>query len=418
MGIRALLVQRRLPYEKNMLYELRELAEAAGYEIVGEVEQVRVSDSSYNIGKGKVEEIADIIREKCVEKVIFFNELKPVQAYKLRKKWKVDVIDRYELILEIFARRAGSREAKLQIELAKLRRELSMIKEWINLAKRGELPGFMGGGRYAFDAYYKHTISRISKIEEELSKIRLWKNLRFKRRKVSGIYSISLTGYTGAGKTTLFNALTGLKEYVDGKPFATLSTKSRKIRIEGIPVVISDTIGFIDSLPPLLMDAFYTTLGELMYSDLILMIVDISEREEEVRRKIETSLDVLSKLGIFREKIIMVANKIDKNSGSLERKLKIVRKYHDKVIPLSALKKIGIEELKGTILRSLPELSDAVIKVKENEKTIINKLEENCHIYSVSEYNGDLQLLVKGKKEWLRALKGKVGVENVILLNQ
>ncbi len=417
MSTRALLIQRRMPKERSMLYELRELAEAAGYEVVGEVEQVRVPDSSYNIGKGKVEEIADIIKKKDVEKVIFFNELKPVQAYKLRKKWKVDVIDRYELILEIFAKRAGSKEAKLQIELARLKRELSIIKEWINLAKRGEFPGFMGGGRYAFDAYYKHATSRISKIEEELEKIRKWKNLRFKRRKVSGVYSISLTGYTGAGKTTLFNALTGLNEYVDGKPFATLSTKSRRIKIEGIPVVISDTIGFIDSLPPLLMDAFYTTLGELAYSDLILMVVDISENEEEVKRKIETSLDVLSKLGIFREKVIVVANKIDKELNNLGKKLEIIRRYHSKVIPLSALKRIGFEELKDNILRNLPELSDAIIKVKEGDKIIVSKLEENCHIYSISEYNGYLELLVKGRREWLKTLRGKAGIENVLLLN-
>ncbi|RLE83975.1 MAG: hypothetical protein DRJ41_03945, partial [Thermoprotei archaeon] len=144
MKRRVLLVQRRRREERNMLYELRELAEAAGYRVVGEIEQVRAPDSSYNIGIGKVREIARIIKDKGVNKVIFFNELKPVQAYKLRKEWGIDVIDRYELILEIFAKRAGSREAKLQIELAKLKRDLSMTKEWINLAKRGELPGFMG----------------------------------------------------------------------------------------------------------------------------------------------------------------------------------------------------------------------------------------------------------------------------------
>ena len=410
-------MQRRRREERNMLYELRELAEAAGYRVVGEIEQVRAPDSSYNIGIGKVREIARIIKDKGVNKVIFFNELKPVQAYKLRKEWGIDVIDRYELILEIFAKRAGSREAKLQIELAKLKRDLSMTKEWINLAKRGELPGFMGGGRYAFDAFYRHVTSRISKIEEELKKIRTWKNYRFVRRRRSGLYSISLTGYTGAGKTTLFNSLTGLNGYVDGKPFATLSTKSKRVKIHGIPMLISDTIGFIDSLPQPLMDAFYTTLGELSYSDIILLVVDISEEENEVRRKLETSLDTLSQLGITLESIILVANKIDNVPGDLNRKLELVREYSRNVVPLSALKGLGLEELKNNIVARLPKLSEALVTIRKDEKNLVRTLEENCHVCEIRDANGYLTLKVRGRRELLETFRGRVGKENIVLLS-
>ncbi len=308
---RAVLVQRRLPGERSLLYELRELVEAAGYSVAGEVEQVRHEDPKYNLGRGKVLELKSLVRRSGSDTVVFFNELRPSQAYNLRKKLGVEVKDRFEIILEIFAQRAGSREAKLQIELARLKRELSFAKEYISLAKRGELHGFLGGGKYAVDTYYTYVSRRIARIERELRRIRRQKNLRWKRRVSAGLYSVSLTGYTGAGKTTLFKALTGREGYVDGKPFATLSTLSKRIEIEGLPILVSDTIGFIDSLPDALFDAFYTTLGENTLADLIVLVIDVSEPESEVRRKLLASLSTLLNLAIPRGRILIAANKID-----------------------------------------------------------------------------------------------------------
>lgn len=357
-----ILVERRVRGEKSLLAELRLLAEAAGYEVVGVVTQVRGPDPRYNIGSGKVKELAQLVKETGARKVIFFNELKPHQAYSLAKELGVEVIDRFDLILEIFAKRAGSREAKLQIELAKLRRELSFARERLRLAKLGELHGYMGGGEYAIEVYYKHVKRRIAKIERELAKLRALKGVRWERRSLEGgLYYVALTGYTGAGKTTLFHALTGYNGYVDGKPFATLSTKLKRIELDGKPLVVSDTVGFIDCLPPQLLDAFYTTLGEIVLADLVLLVYDASEELVEVERKLAASLSVLQSLGISKARVLAVANKVDivENGDALREKLAVASGKGLDVVPVSALRGLGLAELKKKILERLPASAPA-----------------------------------------------------------
>ncbi len=401
-GRRVVLVQRRRKDEKSMLYELRELAESAGYQVVAEIEQLRPPDPKYNIGRGKVEELKNLVYRLGVDKVIFFNDLKPSHAYNLRKKLGVDVIDRFELILEIFARRAGSREAKLQIELARLKRELSFAREYINLTKRGELHGFLGGGKYAVDAYYLYVNSRITKIERELEKIRRQKNSRWKKRVKAGLYTVALTGYTGAGKTTLFNKLTGQNMYIDGKPFATLSTVSRRIKIFGLPVLLSDTIGFIDSIPETLFDAFYTTLGETSLADLLLLVIDISEPLEEIRRKLLASISTLYSLTIPKTKILLVANKIDAvSSMELEERRDMLMKFTSNYVEISALYEKGLEKLKRKIYEMLPERTRGQIYVNTSTgRRIIKELEKKFKIVKVVPVNEDLLLLeIEGRRE-------------------
>jgi len=179
------------------------LAETADYTIVGKVEQVREPDSRFQIGTGKVEELAQLVKETEAQKLIFDNRLKPVQAYNLSKATGVEAIDRFQLILEIFARRATTREAKLQIQLAKLRYELTRAKEKVRLARMEEQPGFMGLGAYEVDVYYETVKRQIQTIREKLRKIRKKRVLHRQRRTELGFSSISLAGYTNAGKTLL-----------------------------------------------------------------------------------------------------------------------------------------------------------------------------------------------------------------------
>ena len=397
---RVILVERLSPGQKSLLYELEELAESLGYEVVGKLTQIRAPDSAYQIGRGKVKELAALVREKNANRVIFFNELKPTQVHNLEKELKVEVIDRFQLILEVFAKRAGSREAKLQIELARLKRELPFIREMLHRAKSGEYPGFMGGGEYAIDTYYKHVVRRIARIERELEKLRKRRNSYWVKRKETGIPTLALVGYTGAGKTTLYRRMTGIQRYSDGKPFATLSTKTSRAEILGRKMLVTDTIGFIDSLPPLLLEAFYTTLGESLYADLLILVVDISEEEEEIARKIKASYDVLAQLGIPSNRIIIAANKIDKiTSHKIEQAVSLLKVYSTSVVPISALKSLGLEALYKTILEKLPGLTVVKVKIPLNRIELLKLSSKYLYIHSLRVENHSLILTVEGKAE-------------------
>jgi len=409
---RVILVERLSPGQKSLLYELEELAESLGYEVVGKLTQIRASDSAYQIGRGKVKELAALVREKSANRVIFFNELKPTQVHNLEKELKVEVIDRFQLILEVFAKRAGSREAKLQIELARLKRELPFIREMLHRAKSGEFPGFMGGGEYAIDTYYKHVVRRIARIERELEKLRKRRDSYWVKRKEAGIPTLALVGYTGAGKTTLYKHMTGVQRYSDGKPFATLSTKTSRVEILGRKMLVTDTIGFIDSLPPLLLEAFYTTLGESLYADLLILVVDISEDKEEIIRKIEASYDVLTQLGIPPSRIIIAANKIDKvTNRRVEQMVSILKIYSSSVVPISALKGLGIKSLYESILKNLPGLAVVEVKVPLNKVKLLGLPSKYLYIRSLRTENHHLILIVEGKIEAISKILRKLSLK-------
>jgi GTP-binding protein HflX len=399
------------PGDLALFRELRDLANAAGYIIVGEIIQKRKrEDPKYNIGRGKISELKKLVEDKKPLKIIFLNNLKPSQAYNLAKELGIEVIDRYELILEIFAKRAGSKESLLQIELAKLKRELSFAKEYINLSKRGELHGFLGGGKYAVDSYYTYISSRIAKIEEELDKIRKIKNMRYNKRVELGLYTVSLAGYTGAGKTTLFNTLTNEKGYIDGKPFATLSTLSRKVKLQGYPVIITDTIGFIDSLPESLLDAFYTTLRETIISDVILLVVDLTDPIPEIRRKLSTSIDTLLSLGINISKVLVVGNKIDKATGEeLREKEKLLQNTGLEYVLVSATKRIGIHSLVEKVVEMLPDkLREKIIISEDQSRDLLEEILEKCKVISFTGL-ADRRLLleIEGRRPIISKIKAR-----------
>jgi len=347
-------VQRRLSNEHSSLNELKSLAESAGYTIVDEIEQVREQDPSYQIGRGKAIELADTVTEKGAEKTIFDNELKPVQAYNLAKVTGVEAIDRFQLILEIFVRRASTLEAKLQIELAKMRRELSRAKERVRLAKMEEQPGFMGLGMYEVDLYYEEVKRRINTIQEKLRRIRRKRGLHRARRLELGFSSVSLAGYTGAGKSSIFNVLAEEKVPVDAGLFTTLSTTTRVVSLSEKKILLTDTVGFIDRLPLTLIQAFHSTLEETILSDLILLVVDISEPIEEIERKLSCSLDTIEKIGATGIPIVTALNKIDLLlENEMQNKTNIINELAPNPVPVSALQKTNMSLLKHEMLKHI-----------------------------------------------------------------
>jgi GTP-binding protein HflX len=291
--------------------EIQELARTAGYDIVYVVTQKRARpDPNTFLGKGKVKELKELLMERPFEAIVLNGEAKPSHHYNLESLFKVVCVDRIRLILDIFATRANSREARLQVEKARLRYETPLLKEWIHNAKAGEHPGFMGGGEYAIDIYYDLVKSRMKGIDDELEEIRRDSGTRRKHRSRRGLEVVSLAGYTNAGKSSLMRAITGEDVLVEDRMFSTLSTTTRKMS-GSKDVLITDTIGFLKDLPHFMIESFRTTLEEIFNSDLILLVVDSTEDLQHVEEKLITSKEIL----IPRtdpSNIIIIFNKIDK----------------------------------------------------------------------------------------------------------
>lgn len=408
---------RREPFEKPCLDELKSLAEAAGYEVVGVIEQVRPPHPRYNIGPGKVKELAKMVKELGAEKIIFGNDLKVTQIYNLAKETGVEVIDRFQLILEIFVRRASTREAKLQIELARLQYELAHAREKVRLAKMGEQPGFHGLGRYEADVYYNEIKRRIHKIQEKLREIRGLRQIHRLRRVELGLPLISLAGYTNSGKSTLFNALARESVPTGPEVFTTLSTTTRIMDLFGEKAFITDTVGFIDRLPITLIEAFYSTLEEITYSDLILLVVDISDSIDEVMRKFNASLDVLRKIDAIGIPTIVALNKIDLLSREeLEERVKrLSADYANmKFVPISALYGINIDLLKTEIAKNLKRYENLALIMPLNQEafSILSWIYDNARVYRIAYNNDSLEIYFsapQGLAEKVKGLVEKIG---------
>jgi len=328
--------------------------------VVDSIEQIRKPNPSYQIGDGKAKELAELVANKKIEKTIFDNELKPIQVYNLAKTTGVEVADRFQLILEIFAQRASTAEAKLQIQLAKLRYELPRAKEKVRLARISEQPGFMGLGKYEVDLYYETMRRQIYSIRSKLKKIRKKRQLHRARRLELGFSSISLAGYTNAGKSSLFNALAEETATVDQGLFTTLSTTTRAITLSKRKVLLTDTVGFIDRLPLTLIEAFHSTLEETLFSDLILLVVDISEPHAEIERKLTCCLDTIQKIGASRVPIITAFNKTDLLcENEVQHKIESLNEITSNAVPISALYKSNMNSLKQEITGHLKEYIQA-----------------------------------------------------------
>jgi GTP-binding protein HflX len=334
-----------------------------------------------------------MVKDLKADKVCFGNELKIIQIYNLAKITGVEIIDRLQLILEIFVRRASTKEAKLQIELARLRYELANAKEKVRLAKMGEQPGFHGLGKYEADVYYETISRQLHKIQEKLMEIRRTREIHRARRIKLGFPMISLAGYTNSGKSTLFNALTKESVPVDSSVFTTLSTTTRVTEIFGEKVFVTDTVGFIDRLPITLVEAFRSTLEETIFSDLILLVVDVSEPLDEILRKLSASLETIREIGAAGIPTIVLLNKIDLLSeNELKEKIEKLNKIFDlKFVPISALYGTNMDLLKNEIASVLKRYIDSsfIIPISQEAFSFLSWVFENAKVHNVM-YNDHL----------------------------
>lgn len=313
-GERAILVQLALPGvdAEKALAEFKELALSAQAEIMACVTGARATpEAKYYVGLGKAQEIQELVAAHDAEIVLINHELSPSQERNLERLFQCRVVDRSGLILDIFAQRARTFEGKLQVELAQLEHiSTRLIRGWTHLERQKGGIGLRGPGETQLETDRRLLRERIKSIHKRLEKVRRSRDQNRRARQKAALPTVSLVGYTNAGKSTLFNALTGEQIYVADQLFATLDPTMRKLELQGAgPVILTDTVGFIRDLPHQLVEAFRATLEETEEANLILHVIDISD--SFWRENVAAVEQVLAEIGVTDIPVIHVFNKID-----------------------------------------------------------------------------------------------------------
>lgn len=337
-------------YEKSLEEELSLVKTAYG-DLSG-FRIVKGSNPKTYLSSSVIEELSG----RDFEKLVVMDTLKPSQLVNLARSLRRDVVDRIMVILEIFAIHAGSREAQLQIELARLRHMLPLVKEAIRYAKLGELHGFLGAGRYGYEKYYLMLKRREARVRRDIQRLREIRNVRRKARLEAGYPHVAIVGYTCAGKTSLFNVITGLSKPVGPEPFTTLTPKAYRVSYRDLDFILVDTVGFIRDIPPEIIEAFYATLEEVAESELIMNVIDASKPLEEIRNEIITCNSILNKIGARNIPIIYALNKIDVvNQEKLEEAIKLVREFtaNSRAVPISCKTRTNIDVLLEEVYKLL-----------------------------------------------------------------
>lgn len=406
--MRVILVERRLSHEPTYLPELKALTRTLGHEVVATVEQIREPDPAYQIGRGKVEEIAELVKSKEADRVIFANPLKPSQAFKLETSVGAEVIDRFQLILEIFAMRAGTPEAKLQVEYARLSYELPRIRERIRRSKLVERVGLRGPGEYEVNVHYDTVRRKMNNLKRKLASIEKSRAQRRKLRQRKGFDLVAIAGYTNAGKSTLLNKLTSSRVAVDNMLFTTLSPRTRAVKTGSRKVLLTDTVGFIDGLPPWLVEAFKATLEEIFLADLVLLVVDISEPIQEILRKLRASREVLAEYPV---KVITLLNKIDSVSEvELRRRMEVLQNIAGEVIPISAKEGANLDQLLEVLRSYLLKRLQVRLTARRQEgiQGLLHWLHEEAAVQDIR-VKGQMQVVFRTDERTLGRLRSALG---------
>jgi GTPase len=352
-GERAILVQLALPGidADKALSEFIELALSADAEILDCVLGSRATpDAKYFLGKGKAEEISSLVKTLDAELVLVNHELSPSQERNLERLFECRVVDRSGLILDIFAQRARTFEGKLQVELAQLDHlSTRLIRGWTHLERQKGGIGLRGPGETQLETDRRLLRERIRAINKRLEKVRCSRDQNRQARRKASMPTVSLVGYTNAGKSTLFNALTGENIYVANQLFATLDPTMRKLDLPGSSnAILADTVGFIRDLPHQLVESFRATLEETQQADLLLHVIDVSD--PQWRETVSAVQEVLDELKVNDIPIIQVFNKIDLQEGW---EPKVDNNQGFCKVWVSAAANLGIDLLKETVASHL-----------------------------------------------------------------
>jgi len=400
--------------KSNNLEELNSLVEAVSGKVYFTIEQNRQKiDPKYYVGKGKLDEISNLVEMEDIDSVIFNQELSNTQIRNIEEKVNCKIIDRTNLILDIFALRAKTRESKIQVELAQLEYRYSKLKgKGIDMSRLGAGIGTRGPGEKKLETDRRHISSRIEELKKNLDKVRKVRKEKRKRRMKNQIPTISVVGYTNAGKSTLINALTKLyginqkKVFEKDMLFATLTTENRRLLLpNNIELIITDTVGFIDNLPTFLIESFKSTLEEIAYSDLILNVIDINSKNILEQKKVTE--DILKELEVEDIPIINVYNKIDTTKDNYNNR--------DFEIFISAKTGNNLEKLTEKVIETIHGREVKIdIFVRYTNPKKINHIEKKYNIIDKKMAEDGMIFKIKTREQLLKKLEdGEYNVEGI-----
>jgi GTP-binding protein HflX len=407
---KALLVMTQVHQERwsqdVLIEEFKNLVSSAGIEVAKLITvKLRQITPALYVGKGKAEELAAIAQEEKVDVVIFNNNLSFTQQRNLEEALNIKTIDRTQLILDIFAKHAHTQEGFLQVELAQLEYLLPRLKgKGIMLSRLGGGIGTRGPGEKKLEIDRRRITDRITRLKNDLAEVSRHRDVTRKKREKEKALVCSLVGYTSAGKTTLFNALTESNEKISKMLFTTLDPVSRTFYVhENARVILTDTVGFIYKLPLNLIEAFKATLEELKFANILLHVVDASG--PDLMRLMESVNSVLKELDIDKKAIVMVFNKIDKLS---EGEIEMLRNKYAGAIFVSALNGTNLDALKKSIYELVfSDLVEAVIRLPFKMMELTDYIHTNCEVLKTNYEEDKAVYLVRTKTDKLTYLESR-----------
>lgn len=378
---------------EEYLDELQLLAKTAGVEICGKVIQERDRpDAATFIGKGKAQEIGELVKLKNIDTIIFDDDLTPVQVRNLEKFMNCKILDRSTLILDIFASRAKSKEAMTQVELAQLQHLLPRLtRQWTHLSKQYGGVGTKGPGEQQIETDRRAIRMRIGKLKKRLEEIEKEREVQRKGR--SDYVRVALVGYTNVGKSTLMRILSGSHVFIENRLFATLDTTVRIVKLtQDVKILLSDTVGFIRKLPPHLIASFRSTLAEAYEADILLHVIDISHPKYE--GQIQVVQETLKVLGANFKPTIHVFNKIDLlDDRSIFRD---IQKQFENSVFISAERNINISMLKDILLEIIDaNMTEHLLTLPQSDYSFIAKLHEFAEIIKTDYDNKNIKIRFK-----------------------